>query len=56
MDVEATFVAAARAGKLIWLTEPGGRYIVLRHRGRTIVVSSDDDPAIDRLARTVRFE
>ncbi len=29
MNVEATFVAAAKAGKLVWLTEPGGRYRVV---------------------------
>ena len=26
MTVEATFIRAARARKLVWLTEPGGRY------------------------------
>jgi hypothetical protein len=37
-------------------TKPGGRYIVLRHRGRTIAISTEDDPVVDRLARTIRFE
>lgn len=27
--VEGTFVAAARAGRLLWLTEPSGRYRVV---------------------------
>ena len=29
MDVESAFIQAGRAGKLVWLTEPGGRYRVV---------------------------
>jgi hypothetical protein len=29
IQVESTFVRAARAGRLVWLTEPAGRYRVV---------------------------